>query len=65
MIKKGDSIMNMKSGYVEYTMSKTMAQELLKSRKAEEKKMKPNDYLCKVINEQFGLMGTCSIVHQI
>lgn len=57
--------MNMKSGYVEYTMSKTMAQELLKSRKAEEKKMKPNDYLCKVINEQFGLMGTCSVIHQI
>ena len=36
-----------------------MARELLKARKGEEAKMRPNDYLCKVVNENFGLKGYC------
>lgn len=40
---------------IEYNMSKTMAMELLKLRKGEEKKMEPQAYLCKVLTEQFGL----------
>lgn len=65
MIKKGEDNMNFKSGYVEYTMAKTLAQELLKNRKGEEKKMRPNDYLCKVVNTEFGLKGCCSLIHQV
>ena len=37
-------------------MSKTMADEILKSRKGEDKKMEPQKYLIKFVNEQMGLM---------
>lgn len=47
----------------EYNMSETLARELLKLRKADEKKMKPQDYLCKVVNEQFNLKDTCTKVN--
>lgn len=47
-------------GNVAYTMSETMAKELLKMRKGEDEiKLRPNDYLCKVVNEQFGIKGNC------
>jgi hypothetical protein len=36
-------------------MSKEMAAELLKNRKGTDKNMNPQDYLVKVVNEQFGL----------
>lgn len=39
----------------EYKMSKEMADALLQVRKGEEKKMKPQDYLVKCVNSQFGL----------
>lgn len=39
----------------EYNMSKEMAMELLKSRKGDEKKKDNQEYLVKVVNEQFGL----------
>ena len=45
--------------YSEYNMSPLMAKELLNSRKPGEKKMDPHDYLCKVVNEQFGLLYPC------
>ena len=48
-----------KSGTIEYKMPEKMARELLKARKGEEAKMRPNDYLCKVVNENFGLKGCC------
>lgn len=48
-----------KAGFIEYKMPEKMAQELLKGRKGEETKMRPNDYLCKVVNENFGLKGHC------
>ena len=37
-------------------MSKTMADEILKSRKGEDKRMEPQKYLIKFVNEQMGLM---------
>ena len=40
----------------EYKMSKLMADELLKARKGNEKKMNPQEYLCKYVNEQLGLL---------
>ena len=39
----------------EYKMSAAMAQAVLQSRKGEEKKMKPQEYLIKYVNTQFGL----------
>ena len=39
----------------EYNMSKEMATELLKARKGADKNMNPQDYLVKVVNEQFCL----------
>lgn len=39
----------------EYNMSKDMANDLLKTRKGTDKNMNPQDYLLKVVNEQFGL----------
>jgi hypothetical protein len=40
-------------------MPEAMARELLKNRKGDETKMRPNDFLCKVVNENFGLKGHC------
>lgn len=51
-----------KAGYIEYKMPKQMAQEYLKLRKGEEQKMRPNEYLCKVVNENFGIKGYCTNV---
>lgn len=48
-----------KSGNIEYKMSDKMARELLKNRNGDEAKMRPNDFLCKVVNENFGLKGHC------
>ena len=48
-----------KAGAIEYKMLETMAQELLKTRKGNELKMTENDFLCKVVNESFGLNGNC------
>lgn len=50
--------------YFEYVMSKEMAKELLDNRHGDEKKMRPHDYLVKVVNEQFGIRGTCVKVSQ-
>lgn len=52
-----------KYGYIEYKMPKEMAQNILKTRnKDETNKMKPNEFLCKIVNEQFGLKGYCTKV---
>ena len=51
-----------KGGFVEYKMSEAMAKDLLAQRKGDELKMQPIDYLCKIVNERFGLKGTCNNV---
>lgn len=40
----------------EYKMSETMRKELLKARKGADKKADPQTYLCKIVNEEFGLL---------
>lgn len=48
-----------KIGNIEYKMPVNMAKMYLGTRNGEEKKTRPNDYLCKVVNEEFGLKGNC------
>ena len=43
-------------------MPEAMAKAYLNGRTAEEKKMRPNDFLCKIVNEEFGLKGYCTRV---
>ena len=56
-------LINMNKGYrsIEYKMPEELAKELLKKRKGKEgvNKMKPNEYLCYVVNEEFGIKGNC------
>ena len=47
---------------VEYRMSPELAKELLKARKGADLKMRPQDYLCKYVNEECGLKGHCVLV---
>lgn len=44
---------------VKYKMSEQMAKEYLRDRKGSDAKMRPNDYLCKVVNEEFNIKGIC------
>lgn len=43
----------------EYNMSEQLAKEILATRKNAEKNMHPRVFLCKVVNETFGLRGHC------
>ena len=47
----------------EYNMTKEMALDLLKNRKGDEKKKDNQEYLVKVVNEQFGLKWPVSKVN--
>lgn len=54
--------MNKKFRYgepIEYKMSQAMADFYLDGRKGDDKKMNPVPFLCKVVNETFGLKGNC------
>ena len=51
-----------KAGFIEYKIPEAMAKAYLNERTAEEKKMRPNDFLCKIVNEGFGLKGYCTRV---
>lgn len=44
---------------IEYEMPKEMAKVLLAERKGGDRNMRPQDYLCKVVNEDFGILGNC------
>lgn len=48
-----------KPGGIEYKMSGVIADNLLNSRKGEDKKMNPAEYLCKVVNEEYRLKEKC------
>ena len=39
-------------GAIEYRMSPELAKDLLKARKGNDLKMRPQDYLCKYVNEE-------------
>ena len=51
-----------KAGFIEYKMPEAMAKAYLNGRTVEEKKMRPNDFLCKIVNEEFDLKGYCTRV---
>ena len=44
---------------IEYEMPKEMAKILLAERKGGDRNMYPQEYLKKVVNEDFGLLGNC------
>lgn len=46
-------------GPIEYEMPKELAKQILATRKGEEKNWHPQVFLCKVINEEFGIKGNC------
>lgn len=46
-------------GYFEYKMNKDMANAYLNARKGEDKKKRPQEYLCQIVNDNFGIKGTC------
>ena len=58
-VRNNEAMKYGKAGIIEYKMPEKMAIELLKNRKGDEAKMRPNDFLCKVVNESFGLKGYC------
>ena len=47
---------------IEYKMPTVFAKTLLKNRKGNDVKLKPNEYLCKYVNEQFCVKGICTKV---
>ena len=47
------------NGTIEYKMPEAMAVNYLKTRKGEDKKLEPQAFLRKVINEEFGIKGEC------
>ena len=49
-------------GEIEYRMSPELAKDLLKARKGNDLKMRPQDYLCKYFNEECGVKGNCVVV---
>ena len=48
-----------KAGIIEYKMPEDVAKEYLKHRQGDDLKLHPNDYLCKVVNEEYCLKGYC------
>lgn len=49
-------------GDVEYKMTKEMADAYLKARKGDDRKKHPQEYLCDVVNTEFGVKGHCTRV---
>ena len=44
---------------IEYKMPVAMAETYLKQRKGNDAKMNPNEFLCKLVNEEYGVLGNC------
>lgn len=47
------------NGTIKYKMPKEMAAMYLKTAKGDFAKKHPKEYLIKVVNEEFGVKGTC------
>lgn len=58
--KKKEVIHN--KGDYEYKMSKELGDSILKMRKGTDKNKHPQEYLCELVNEQFGIKGNCTKV---
>ena len=56
---KGEYIMNNTKGLIKYKMPAALAKEYIKSRKGAEARMNQNDFLCKIVNEEYNLLGYC------
>ena len=56
MAKNKKVIVNQKGDF-EYKMTKEMADAYLKGRKGTDKNKHPQDYLCQVVNNEFGIKG--------
>ena len=62
MIKNKKKVIVSQKGNFEYKMTKEMANAYLNARKGEEKKKHPQEYLCRIVNNEFGIKGTCTRV---
>ena len=58
---KEDNMNTTKSYYgaIEYEMPKEMAKQILATRKGEERNMHPQEFLKKIVNTEFGILGNC------
>lgn len=52
-------------GNFAYEMNKTLAKEILSTRKGTDQNMDPQAFLCKVVNESFGIKGNCIYVYTV
>lgn len=59
---KNKKVIVSQKGNFEYKMSKEMANAYLKDRKGTDKNKHPQDYLCQVVNNEFGIKGNCTRV---
>jgi hypothetical protein len=62
MAKNKKNVIVSQKGNFEYKMSKEMANAYLKDRKGTDKNKHPQDYLCQVVNNEFGIKGNCTRV---
>ena len=62
MAKNKKKIVVSNKGDFEYKMTKEMADAYLKGRKGTDKNKHPQEYLCNVVNSEFGIKGTCTRV---
>ena len=46
-------------GDIEYEMNKEMAKQILATRKGVDQNVLPQEFLCRVVNEEFGIKGNC------
>ena len=49
-------------GDIEYEMPKELAKQILATRKGADQNVHPQEFLCRVVNEEFGLKGYCTRV---
>jgi len=49
-------------GEIEYEMPKELAKQILATRKGADQNVHPQEFLCRVVNEDFGLKGFCTKV---
>ena len=54
--------MNKNYGDYEYRMSKAMVKSLMAKRKGSDANLSTQRYLCKCVNEEFGIKGNCTKV---
>ena len=52
-------------GNIEYEMNSQLAKSILDTRKGTERNMPPQQFLCQIVNEEFGIKGNCIKVNVI